>query len=599
MAGIDIGGLDGLSADDDAGELGEVLAGDQQASVLVDGVGDGDGDAAHGHGGGLVGGLAVKDLAVAVEDVVLQLLQPVQVVLPGLGGVGGLVVFADDAPGEAQLLEHVGAEPVGLEVRSLEFLAVVVPDHVPAGVDGAGAEHLGGQLQRGQMVAVGHHHRGLVEPGQRVDQVLQEVVGGGEDVDEVLEGGQRHALGQGQHLDVALPGFVGVGVLAVGLHGDAHHQVAGVGGFQRAQDLAGELGVLRPAQVGVLHVLHVLQRHEAVEAQVGIDHVAAVEGAGVVVHGGGGVAVLLQVGAHALHGLLLEDGVVGIFPRAEEVQVHAGEHLELGVGGAAADGGHVQEPAGEVFAQPVEGGGGVGGELAADDGVHVEKGLQLHEDDVGLVQVVVLVEHGIGQLAVVVVDVLEDLGHRLGGIALGAGDALLAEGEAEAGGEAVVVVGVHQVLKPPGEEARAHAQRRKHDAQQHEAHKGQKRRGEIVALALPHAAEHQHDGHDDGEARAEHQYDLGPGVIDGDQRKGVLQHQYVHRAKGLGAVLDDHVLHDAQRHPCQRQRAQHRPPALEQLRKRQRGQHDQRAVEEVHGPPRHKGEQPVHIHAPV
>ena len=79
----------------------------------------------------------------------------------------------------------------------------------------------------------------------------------------------------------------------MGLHGDGEHKIVALGGAKRLEHLASEHAVARPAQLVVGQAVHVLQGHEAVEAQLGIDGVAAIEGAGVVVDGRGGIAKLL------------------------------------------------------------------------------------------------------------------------------------------------------------------------------------------------------------------------------------------------------------------------------------------------------------------
>ena len=92
------------------------------------------------------------------------------------------------AVGDAQLAQQLRAQAVGLHVPGLEFRAVVVPDHVAAGVEVAGGQHLRRQAQRRQVVAVEHHQHRLVVAAEGVQQFADELIHRREDVDVVLEG---------------------------------------------------------------------------------------------------------------------------------------------------------------------------------------------------------------------------------------------------------------------------------------------------------------------------------------------------------------------------------------------------------------------------
>ena len=88
---------------------------------------------AHLQIGRLVGVFAALVAAlVAVEQVVLEHFEVVEVVRVRAAGLVGLVVLGDDAAGDAQLFEQRRAELVRLQVRRFKFGAKVVPDHIAA-----------------------------------------------------------------------------------------------------------------------------------------------------------------------------------------------------------------------------------------------------------------------------------------------------------------------------------------------------------------------------------------------------------------------------------------------------------------------------------
>ena len=118
----------------------------------------------------------------------------------------------------------------------------------------------------------------------------------------------------------------------------------------------------------------------------------------------------------------------------------------------------------------MEVGHGIPGELRADDRVHIEKGLQLDEHDVRPGEVVVRVEAGApGRLGGLrLLDLLQDALHHLRRVFVGLADALGAEGVGEAGGEAVVVVGVHAVAEGLRNDAELEGQQAQAEGKAHQ-----------------------------------------------------------------------------------------------------------------------------------
>ena len=140
----------------------------------------------------------------------------------------------------------------------------------------------------------------------------------------------------------------------MGLHGDGEDEIAVLGGAQRLQNFLRQDGILRPAKRIPLDVVHVFQRRERLEAEIGIDAVAAVERGVIIMDGVGGIARALQRIGHGFAGPVLDDGLVGILPDAEVIEIHAGEDLELGVRRARADGRHIEQAAGARLLQPLK-----------------------------------------------------------------------------------------------------------------------------------------------------------------------------------------------------------------------------------------------------
>ena len=118
------------------------------------------------------------------------------------------------------------------------------------------------------MIAVEHADDRLVVELKGVDEFAEKGVGGVNEVQVAAELRLINLLRQRLHDRVALLIDVVFVVLAVGLYGDRHDEVARFGGVERLEDFAGEHGVLCPADGRVGDVGHVLQRIKAVEAEL-------------------------------------------------------------------------------------------------------------------------------------------------------------------------------------------------------------------------------------------------------------------------------------------------------------------------------------------
>ena len=284
-----------------------------------------------------------------------------------------------------------------------------------------------------------------------------------------------------------------------------------------------------------------------------------------------------------LAGDLLDDGVVGSLARAEEVHVHAGHDLELHVGRAAADGGHVQLRRGPLLKQRVEVGRGIPGELRVDHGVHVKEGLQLDEHDVRAGEVVVRVEaRAQGNLrGLRFLDLLQNLLHNLGRVFVGLADAGRAEGVGKAGGEAVVVVGVHAVAEGLRDVAKLERQQAQAEGEAHQRRHIPHGVGIVHPAALRRPGEHGDQPHDQPQYGDAAQYDLRPAEVDRRHAHDLRGQDEVAAHQRLGAVAADHVIGEAQPDPQRRDRPGHRPAVLDQLGQAQRGQHHQPVHQEV------------------
>ena len=192
---------------------------------------------------------------------------------------------------------------------------------------------------------------------------------------------------------------------------------------------------------------------------------AAIERAGKIVDEVRTVTVFLEVEGDALTGGFAHDGVIGIFAHAEEIRVHAGEHFEFAIGGAAAHHGHIEAAAGPFFLQASEGGHGLLGGFYAHQPVGIHERFQLQENDVGPQRAL---RFGRGFQRV------RQRVRGLGRIVLRFLHAQIRERIQETVGKAIVLVGFDHVFKfrvqPAGFAAEEDAQRRQKGEQRHAGH---------------------------------------------------------------------------------------------------------------------------------
>ena len=255
---------------------------------------------------------------------------------------------------DAEAVEHHGGQLIGLHIAVDLFGVEIRPDDIFRRLHGAAAQLVLRDAEARQMIAVEYDDRRLAERGEPAHKARDKGIRLLELVEVILQPG---AAGFGllpRDPDGSRAFQRLRGILAVGLHGDGEDEIAVLGGAQRLQDLLRQDGILCPAERIPLDVVHVFQRRERLEAEIGIDAVAAVERGVIIMDGVGGIARALQRIGHGFAGSVLDDGLVGILPDAEMVEIHAGEDLELGVRRARADGRHIEQAAGARLLQPLK-----------------------------------------------------------------------------------------------------------------------------------------------------------------------------------------------------------------------------------------------------
>ena len=232
------------------------------------------------------------------------------------------------------------------------------------------------------MVTEENQHRGFVPLCQRLDQLAHKGIGLINLIDVVFKADGVDALQLAHHGN----GLVRVqylrGVLSVGLHRHRIDHILSRRGIQRLEDFRCQQFVLGPAQGVPLHPQHILHGRKGVKAQIGIDLVAVVEGARVVVDGVAGVALLLEGIVDRFTDVGLQNRLIGIFAGSEIVQAHTRQDFKFRVGRTRADGRHRQQTRGTEFFQRREIGHrvlGIGQSLEVFD---IHKGLQLHRHNI-------------------------------------------------------------------------------------------------------------------------------------------------------------------------------------------------------------------------
>ena len=169
------------------------------------------------------------------------------------------------------------------------------------------------------------------------------------------------------------------------LYGHGHDQILLFGGRHGTQNIRREDLISGPGAAYIIcHVGHVLQTGIPVKAQLGVNHVPVIEVAVVVVDKLRRITQTPEIVGHALTGLFLEHGLEGVLPRAEVIQAHPREYLELRIHRPSAHHRHRQKPADPLLPKFAEVGNGVLGTGDVFQVVHVKKRLQLDHDNVRL-----------------------------------------------------------------------------------------------------------------------------------------------------------------------------------------------------------------------
>ena len=141
---------------------------------------------------------------------------------------------------------------------------------------------------------------------------------------------------------------------AVSFHGNYVQEVSLLCRLHDLHDLSREYPVLAPVGRGERHVVHVLDRGECVEAEIGIDLVTVVEEGTVVVKRRRVIAVRTRDICHVFQRLLAELSLVRVLARSEELGAYSRQHLEFRVCRARAAGRYLKGSRCVVFIKIVE-----------------------------------------------------------------------------------------------------------------------------------------------------------------------------------------------------------------------------------------------------
>ena len=323
---------------------------------------------------------AAEGKGVAVQHIVACCLENGEI----LGALGiSLMDLVDKTRVNVQLFKHERGELIRLNIAGGFLQGQIAPDHVFGGIQIARFQPIFRDFDGGQVVAVQHQHHVLAkvlegglegtDEGVHFTELVDII---GESVGPRLVGGTRKGDGRLTVVDRDL------GIAAVSLDRDGKDKVLSLGGAERLQNIVGKDRVLFPRQLGVADADHMLGGGKGVEAEIGIDEIAVIEGARMVVHTVGGVAERGEVVRYRLTAVIAENALIGVLARAEEAEVKSRQHLELGVGGTAAEGGDREKSAGALLSEGGKVGDGVFRIGNVKEAIDVKEGLQLHQDNV-------------------------------------------------------------------------------------------------------------------------------------------------------------------------------------------------------------------------
>ena len=231
-------------------------------------------------------------------------------------------------------------------------------------------------------------------------------------------------------------------ILAMPLYRDGIDKVLLCGGVQRIHDRGDENGVLGPAEGIGFNVVHVLQRSKGVKTEVGVDQIAVIKSCGVVMDGVGGISQLFEIIADGLAGCFFQNGLVGIFPCSEVIQIHAGNDLKFRVCRAGAQSWDRQKAMGKVRFEGSKDWHRIFriGEVAQI--VDIKEGLQLHHDNVGRFT---------GRAVRLRMDIAQKLLYPIDGIVLRLVDTAVKDTAGKTVGKAIVGVCISQIVEFIGE----------------------------------------------------------------------------------------------------------------------------------------------------
>ena len=371
----------------------------------------------------------------------------------------------------------------------------------------------------------------------------------------------------------------------MGLHRHRIDHILPRCGIQRLENLLRQRRVLGPAQGVPLHPQHILHGRKGVKTQIGIDLVAVVEGARVVVDGVAGVALLLEGIVDRFTDVGLQNRLIGVFAGSEIVQAHTRQDFKFRVGRTRADGRHRQQPRGTEFFQRREIGHrvlGIGQSLEVFD---IHKGLQLHRHNIG---------HDLRFGArgrrvrlllfrLLLVQLVHHRTHFLRRIVLRLRDTPVEQAGTETVCKAVGVIGIAQVVKLGGQNAGAGEQHRSAPDVQSRRHAAEAGTQIVHRLTDGQLQKRHHQSGQNGQRDQHNQNHLERVQIDVQNTEHREDQPEIHGGQRCYPERHEHTFHHAQRNPEDGNQQQRKAAVAHQPHQADGQQDNPHAVKERHG----------------
>ena len=116
------------------------------------------------------------------------------------------------------------------------------------------------------------------------------------------------------------------------LHGNRVYKITSDRGIQYFFNFSHQYLVLTPASRIPLNVIHIFDGGKRIKSKLGKYLVAIIEGCLIIMHRVSLVAQIFHIKGHTLAGRFLQDCLVRIFTRAEEIQIHGTDTFKLCIG---------------------------------------------------------------------------------------------------------------------------------------------------------------------------------------------------------------------------------------------------------------------------